>query len=225
MLLVFAAGGVSVETDLTLAAVLTAGLTVLSIKHRRAAGWRWPGAGVREVVAALTTTAIFGLFLFAATPLAPPNDPIVLPWYLAGLGIGLLIILTNLRVIRMSKIDFEADCRGATGLPATITTTNEEPAWKRRVRAVFSALFVLVWLDGMAYFSVRGMSMRDGWTIPTESHSERLEDHGRVVYITPAEDHLLSTLGSSWKEGILLMIVSALVLQYFLGVFPTRDPE
>jgi len=226
MMMLFAARrALSVEMELTFAAVLATGLSVLAIKHRRAAGWRWPGAGAREMVAALTTAALVGIFLFAATPIASTRDPVMLPWYLAGLGIGLFLILMKLRLVRMSQIDFEADCHGASSVgtsAANVATPDMEPAWKRRVRAGFSALFLLVWLDGMAFFYVHGNSRHEALTVRTGTHSEPLVKHGRIVYITPAQDQLRSVLGTVMMVGIPLMLASALVLEKWAGVQLSR---
>jgi hypothetical protein len=145
----------------------------------------------------------------------------------AGLSIALFSTLTNLRVIRMSKADFEADCRGASAPHTSTVTTHTEPAWKRWARAVFSALFTLVWLDGVSFFYVHRTSVRDGSTIPTAMHSVRLVEHGRVIYIRPAQEQLRSILQTIAMTGGPLMAMSALVPQYLIGVrlYPTRRSE
>jgi hypothetical protein len=227
MLLLFAAGRlVSVEMELTFTTVLASGLTMLSIMHRRAADWRWPGVGARHVAAALTNAAMLGLFLFAATPLSPPTSPRALPWYLGVLGAGLFNILENLRVIRVAKTDFEADCCSASGAHISIAITDREPAWKRKVRGVFSVLFMLVWLDAVAFFSVHGASVRDGSIIATATHSVRLVHGERVVYITPAQNQMRSILETIGIVGAPAAL-SALVFQYLIWVrlYPTRRPE
>jgi hypothetical protein len=180
-----------------------------------------------KVRAALTCAVLLGLFLFASTPGAPPSDPVYLPWYLGGLGFGLFFVLVYLRLIRMLKTDFEADCSATSSSHSNIATTDIDPVWKRWVRAVYSALFLLVWLDGLAFFYVHGTSVRDGSTLPTATHSERLEEHGRVVYITLAEHRRRGILLGIMMAGIPLMLVSAFVLQNLIGVrlFPTRRDQ
>jgi hypothetical protein len=233
MLGVLGGGGiVSVVLELCLAGALAAGLIVLSIKNRRAKSWHWPGAGRREIVAALSTVPLLAVFVFAGTSGFPPNNPIFLPWYLAALGLGVFAFLERLRLVRTSQIDFEWDCRDALDTRITTAETepdrgadtepaigaDTEPVWKRRVRAAYVFLFMLVWLQFLAHFYLFGTYMRDGSPIWTETHTERLEDHGRVVYITREQEQLLSNLEPNMWVVIPFFGLLAYVLQNLLGV-------
>jgi hypothetical protein len=59
-----------------------------------------------NVLYALGGVFFIFIFLYSATPLAPPNNGHIVPWYLAGLGIRLFGILQSLKVAYAS----EAEC-------------------------------------------------------------------------------------------------------------------
>ena len=53
---------------------------------------------------------LYPIFLYSATPLAPPNNSHIVPWYLAGPGIGLFGTLQSLKVVYTSEAEFASDC-------------------------------------------------------------------------------------------------------------------
>jgi hypothetical protein len=53
---------------------------------------------------------LYPIFLYSTTPLAPPNNSHIVPWYLAGPGIGLFGTLQSLKVVYTSEAEFASDC-------------------------------------------------------------------------------------------------------------------
>src|SRR5690349_4536807 len=72
MALMILGDAASIDTGLLLAALLAGLLVLLSVRYRRAHGWRWPGARAAEVASAVFCAVVIAFFLYAATPLSPP---------------------------------------------------------------------------------------------------------------------------------------------------------
>jgi hypothetical protein len=89
-----------------------------------------------------------------------------------------------------------------------------EPQWKRSIRTAFTIFFLLVWLNAAvaAYFYVSTMQRHSHQLQPDAVHTQPLTDHGRTVYITPAEKARVLF----FMRGFLIGIPSAIVLAFVL---------
>src|SRR5690349_7469239 len=180
MMFLFITGGAfSLRQEFTLTGVLLLVLTSISMRHRRSASWRWQGVKSKNLLGAAGGVGLMGVFLFAATPLFPPSNPRFLPWYLAGFGIGSFNVLQALRLVHPSEAALLADCYelgSQISQPAQIELT--DPGWRRVVRASYSIIFMLVWLEFVAFFYYSGTAFRDGSPVPTPTKSEAVTERG-----------------------------------------------
>jgi hypothetical protein len=228
MMALFAAGpAISWGVKLGIASTIATAMVVFSVRERRSAGWRWMGAGAGRILFALFTTAMIALFLFVAATSASPLDTVFLAWFLIGLAIGLMNVLTVLRIVRISQAEIEMDCRLAAGFKPVPSPPDTEPTWKKVARTVHSIVFVLVWLAGIAAFYMRGKSVREGSPGWTPTHTDRLVEHGQAIYVTPEQTHLIGLLDTVTAIGIPLVVATAFALHFLVGVrlFPTRDRQ
>ena len=223
MAMMVAGRSLSTRSTLQVVVVLIGLLTAISISHRQKAGWRWPGIKFPDVLKAAGTLLLILLFLFAATPMFPPVK--VLPWYLAGAGIGMLGILTAVKVVDISEAEFALHCRvldqsgqeipRASELPER---TSPEERWKKVIRGTWTTLFIAIWIVGVLSFYLDGVSFKNGSPVPTATHTEPRTEHGKTVYVTPAEKERTSLLfWTSWV-GVAVLIPSGLVLHFFMGI-------
>jgi len=226
MMALFIAGqSLSVHREVLLTTVLVTILALISIRHRRITNWRWPGIRPRDALFAIFGAAAVAFFLFSATPLFPPSDHRVLPWYLAGLGIGVFGILTSLRVVDSSEADFLLHCRVIDQYGREIERTSEPPQpkdseanWKELIRGIYTVVFVLVWTASVAFFLLFGSAFRRGSPMPTATQTEPLKDHGKTAYVTRAEKQRIDYFQRASSVGIPLILVSAAVLHFVVGV-------
>jgi hypothetical protein len=220
MMVLFMTGGAfSIRQEIAFTIVLASLLTAISIRHRRSANWRWPGAKPKNVAAAIGGVILMGVFLYAATPLFPPSNPRSLPWYLAGLGIGIFNVLHALRLVQTSEAAFLAECHepGNQTEPATPAEPTDRQ-WHRITRAAYGAAFFAVWLGFLAFFYYSGVAFRDGSPAPTPTKTEPMTQHGKTVYITPAQKGLCNRLELFAMFGIPSVIVAGPFLHFIVGV-------
>lgn len=222
MVLMIIGGSFSSRQELVFTGVLLFMLTSLSIRHRRAAGWRWQGVKSKNLLGAAGGAALTGVFLYAATPHFPPSNPRFLPWFLAGFGIGTFNVLRALRLVHGSEAEFLADCRDpgrqieqASPIEPTEPT---EPKWHRVARATFGLLFILVWLEFVAFFYYSGVAFRHGSPIPTPTQTEPVTNRGKTVYITHDQKILYDKLELFSTIGIPSIILVGLPLHFLVGV-------
>jgi len=220
MMVLFIAGGAfSLRQELTLTGVLLAVLVAISMRHRRSANWRWQSTKSMNLPGAAASVVLTGALLFAATPLFPPSNPRFLPWYLAGFGIGTFNVLQALRFVHPSEMAFLADCHEPAGQieqPFQIEPTDQR--WHRILRTAFSIIFLIVWLEFVAFFYYSGVAFRDGSPIPITSKSEAVTEHGKTVYITRDQKIVWDRLESFAFTGIPSVIVGGFFLHFLVGV-------
>lgn len=216
MVLFIVGGAVGVAAELSIAAAALAIVIVISAWRKRTAGWRWPGVSIKDIAWALVTVVLMCLFAFAATPLASPSSPVLLPWYLAIAGIGVFNTATALRLATLSEAEFLTQC-GESG-PAPKSEQPHEERWRGIVRHTYSVVFLVVWLVGVASFYFFGVGMRDGAPSPTPSHTEPLTNHGHTVYVSVAEKDLIDLLQTSMFVGIPVILVAGAVLHFVLKI-------
>jgi uncharacterized membrane protein HdeD (DUF308 family) len=220
MMVLFATGSAfTSRQEVLIAATLIAILTAISMRHRRATNWRWPGASNKNILVAVGGIALTGVFLYAATPLFPPSNPVVLPWFLAGFGIGAINFLQALRLVQTSDADFCVCCGEPNSeVPEVGQRGSTEPSWHRVVRATYSAMFLIVWLGFVAFFYYSGATFRDGSAVPTNTKTEPVTEHGKTVYVTRAEKALSDKLEVFAFVGIPSVMIGGFVLHFLVGI-------
>ena len=226
MMLLFVIGQrLSVRQEITLTGSLVVVLVALSLRRRSIENWRWPSVTTRNVLGAVFGVLLIGFFLYSATPLFPPSNPVHLPWYLGGLGIGTFGILGSLRVVDASGADFQLSCREIDEqgreierAPEAPPPANNEANWKKVARGIFSVTFALIWVGGVASFFVYGKTFRQASPEPTATQDAPLVDHGHTVYITRAEKRQVDGFEMVSWIGIPIVLVSGFVLHFLVGV-------
>jgi hypothetical protein len=227
MMVLFVVGGaVGVFAELVIAGSLLGVAIVISVWRKLAAHWRWPGAGLKEIAGAILTALLMGVFAFAATPLASPNSPVMLPWLLAIAGIGIFSTASALRLVTLSEQEFLAQCGEPT---AAIEGEPPEAKWRSIVRTAYTVAFMAVWLAGVASFYFFGVGMRDGTPAPTATNTEPLTNHGHTVYVSLADKQLIDALQISMFVGIPAIMLVGAILHFGLKVplfgLPTSQRE
>jgi len=211
----FAAGNrLTVNAELSIAALAAAGVISVSSRRRRRLDWRWPGTNRRGVLRAVGAAAVM---FFATHPTFPIFQPDFLPWYLAGTEIAVFNILESLRVVQAPEVDFLKLC--GTTSPAR----DEEPqaacvmeaVWRRATRAIFFITSYAVMFEFLVFFYLSGVYFRDGSPRPTLTQTEQLSTGGSVVYITPVQKHLLDQL-ETWASICIPSIIGATVFLHFI---------
>ena len=226
MAMMVAGGSLTIRHELTIAASVAALMVVVSRSHRQKRHWRWPGIKPRNVLYAVGGVVLILFFLYSAEPLFPPNNGHIVPWYLAGLGIGLFNVLQSLKVVYPAESEFSSECMivdqyGRELEPKRESASVTEPrevTWKRVTKTMYTVAFVLVWVCGVASFYFFGTAFRSGSPEPKISQSEPLEDHGKTVYVTPAEKHRVHTLQLISWIGIPVVLLCGAVLHFLVGV-------
>ena len=218
------------EVQIVLALAIV--MVTISIRHRRVTRWRRAEIGAREVWHAAGTAVLIGLFLYAATPTFSPWNSRILPWYLAGLNIGLYRILNSLKITYPSKAGFLSHCRklDAYGIevapvPVQATGTVKEAPWKRRVRAVYQMASLAIFLTFLLFFYSFGTAYKSGSPVPTATQTEPITDHGRTVYVAPELKRRSDALEQASSIGIPSIIALGAFLHFVVRVqvFDTKD--
>lgn len=227
MMVMFMVGtGLTIQQEIVAAVFLAGVLSSISIRHRRQTNWRWPGVRIGDVVNAIGAVVFLAFFFFAATPLFPPSAPRALPWYLAGLGIGTFTVLSFLKVVHSSETAFLLHCRVVDQNGQEIALVSElpeaqlpaDPRWKKLVRGIFSTVFILVWIGGVLSFYYFGESFKNGSPVQTTSHTEPLNNHGKIVFVTPAEKQRIDRLQTVSFVGIALVVAGTVFLHFVADV-------
>jgi len=225
MVMMVAGGALTVRQELSITGAIAALIALVSRYNRQKRHWRWPGIKPVHVLYALGGIFFVSIFLYSASPLFPPNNGHIVPWYLAGLGIGMFGILQSLKVVSASEAEFASNCMIIDQYGRELKPAHEpspaqlgEPNWKRITKVAYTVVFMLVWVCGVASFYFFGTAFRSGSPEPTATQTEPLEDHGKTVYVTPTEKQRVHSLQLvSWVGGPLLLISGA-VLHFLVGV-------
>ena len=225
MAMMVAGGSLTVRQELTIAATIAGLILLVSRYHRQKKHWRWPGIKPVNVLYALGGIFFISIFLYSATPLAPPNNGHIVPWYLAGLGIGLFGILQSLKVVYASEAEFASDCmiidqygRELEPPHAPSSAQLSEPIWKRVTKVTYTTVFMFVWVCGVASFYFFGTAFKNGSPEPTATQTEPLEDHGKTVYVTQTDRQRIHALQLVSEVGFPLVLVSGAILHFLVGV-------
>ncbi|MBY0567447.1 MAG: hypothetical protein K2P70_09055 [Hyphomonadaceae bacterium] len=218
MILMIIGGGLGVAAELVIAGALMSIAIVISALRKRAAHWRWPGIGIKEIANASFMAAATALFAFALTPLASPTSPDMLPWFLAIAGIGVFNTANALKLVTLSEEEFLTQCGEPPAPASPLETKPSEDGWKRTLRTAYGVVFMLVWIAGVASFYFFGVGMRDGSSSPTATHTEPLTNHGHTVYVSLADKQLIDALQLSMFVGIPAVMLAGAILHFGLKV-------
>lgn len=226
MVMMMAGGFLTVRQEIIVAAAIAVLIVLISRSHRQRRHWRWPGVKPRDVLYAAGGIVLISFFLYSATPLFPPNNGQIAPWYLAGLGIGLFGILQSLKIVYAAETEFASNCMmidqyGRELEPPRLQSSQVEPRDANRSRVakgIYQVTFMLVWVCGVASFYFFGTAFRSGSPEPTATQSEPLEDHGKIVYVTPPEKQRVHALQLVTWVGIPVVLLGGAALHFLVGV-------
>lgn len=225
MVMMGAGGSLRVRQELMIAVTIAALIVLVSRYHRQKKHWRWPGVKPLDGLYALGSIALISFFLYSATPLFPPNNGHVVPWYLAGFGIGLFGVLQSLKIVYASEAEFTSNCMVIDQYGRELKPVEEpsprqppEPGWKRFTKAAYIVVFVLLWICGVASFYFFGTAFKNGSPQPTATQTEPLEDHGRTVYISATEKQRVHALHLVSGVGFPVFLISGAILHFVVGV-------
>jgi hypothetical protein len=219
MMLMFVAGGsLSITFEAAIASLLVVIGIILSLRHRQQVGWRWPGVHPSNIGWALIAIVGGVIFLGASTALFPPLQPHILPWYLAGAGIITFNVLQALRLVAFTEADFIIlPSVGRTPDPDSAPHTADKPWWHTLLRLACYVIFMAAWLNFAAQTYFFGQAFQHGSPVPTAIQTERLQNHGQIVYVTSAEKGWLDLLEIG-LVGIPLAIALSAFSHFVLGV-------
>jgi hypothetical protein len=97
-------------------------------------------------------------------------------------------------------------------------TAPAEPRWQKLARGGFAVIFMAVWICGVLSFYSFGEAFKNGSPVPTSSHTEPLNNHGKITFITQSEKKRIDLLQLVSWVGIPSVMVSGLVLHFLIGV-------
>jgi hypothetical protein len=224
MAMMLAGGLLSILHELAIAGAIASLSVLISWSNRRKKHWRWPG--IKRIDPLYAVGALSApVLLYSATPLFPPNNGHIVPWYLAGLGIGLFLVLQSLKVVYPSEAEFASNCMIIDQYGRRLQTEQElspaqapEVNWRRATKAAYTIVFMLLWVCWVASFYFFGAAIRNGSPEPTTTQTEPLEDHGKPVYVTPVENQRVHALQLVSSVGIPLVLISGVILHFVVGV-------
>jgi hypothetical protein len=192
----------------------------VSIHNRRQKDWRWRGLSRSDWLKTGFGAALMIVFLYVFSQGLLPLKSLTLPMFLFALSIVVFNILTSLRVLQFSEIDFLQSCGDNIVSPviSDVAIVPSEPKWKRAVRGIYSVLFILVWLEGMAFFYVHQKYTHEGSRKPTATQTESVNEHGTLIYLTHEKMRINNALMTMMMVGIPGMIFGGLFLHFVAGV-------
>lgn len=199
----------TVGLECLIAAFVAGAAFIVALVVRRRMGWRCPAINAQKIIKMLATLAMFGLFIFVALKGLGPLKAENLPWALGAVGLGVFQLLRGLGLASMSKAEFASAC----GKSAPAPVSPSLPAWKRTLRAIYTILFLCVWLEMLAFFYFSSESIQQGAALPTLEKTERTTEHGHVVFISLEEKRRNDLLMMGGAIGVPTMIVMGLILQ------------
>ena len=225
MVMMFLGQTLSRGQEILFTVVLVGILVSISLKHRARSNWHWPCIGMKEVLSAVATAVLITFFLWGASSFSPTLPPGILPWFLAGAGIGTFGILSSLKIVYASEADFLAQCRTIDQYGREIPRASVlrapkmvEERWKRILRGIYTVAFFVVWILGVLSFHFDGRAFNGGSPVPTATQTEPMTEHGKTVYVTPAEKQRVDHLWMVSWVGFPCLIAGGLILHFVVGV-------
>lgn len=217
MVMVVASVAIDAKNQLLIAAILGTLLVTAAIRRRQEKKWHWRGADYKQWLMTIGQAVFMGYFGFVVISGFSAAYRILVPTILIIGGMCLFNSLAILRLAYMSEEDFLDDCGPATSetVRSMIPT---EPTWNRAVRGAFMVGFMACWLAGVTSIYIYGKAEKSGSSLPTVERTERLEEHGRIFYVSTGEKHLFDELRGAESLGIPVVLVAGLLIHFVLGV-------
>ena len=193
----------------------------LAIHNRRQRDWRWRGLTGGDWVKAGIGAALMIAFLYVFSQGLWPLKSITIPMFLFALSIVAFNILSSLKVVQHSEEDFAQSCGDIAPTPlASYDEADDiyEPKWKRTVRGIYSILFILIWLEGVAFFYVHQRYTHEGSLKPTATQTESFNEHGTLVYLAHDQMQINNALLTMMMVGIPSLLLGGFILHFVVGV-------
>ena len=187
----------------------------LSLDNRRRQGWRWPPLDSASILKATGIALVMAIFFFVFLQ-GVGSASLPLPMALFAISIGMLNVLTALKLIQPSQKEFEVYC-GTQQIVAELEKPLD-PHWKRVIRGIYSAAFLAVWLEGLGFFYFHQQAIQSGSAHPTSTHTAIISEHGSLIYVTEEQKRLDNLLSTIMMIGIPAAIVGGFLLHFVAGV-------
>jgi len=193
----------------------------LSTANRRKRNWHWPGVETADVLKAIGGVVLMVLFFYVCFRYLP-RDRSSVPVLLFALSIAVVNILTSLNFVQLSEIDFERHCYDPLSGPPVASPVSSakpvEPQWKRVVRGVYRAAFLVVCLAMLASIYLHENYVHDGARQPTATQTETINEHRAIIYVTPRQKRIDSLMQVCTFAGLAAITLGGLFVQFVLGV-------
>jgi len=131
-------------------------------------------------------------------------------------------VLWSLNVVTTTEAAFLEDC-GPERRQLPPPPGANDPPWKRTVRGIYQALFLVAWLWGMAFFYVNGKVFDGGALDPIGDRTVVMEDHGIVHYVTHEQRWLRDGLERGFMFGLPGVMILGLLVHFVLKVSLSQD--
>jgi hypothetical protein len=203
------------------APVLVAVLMIRSSMRRRARlGWKWPGATGRDLARAALAVGTGGAFVFVMVSIMHGG---VVPQLVLSLVVIIVFnVLWSLNVVTTTEAAFLEQC-GPERRPPRPPANANDPTWKRTVRGIYQAIFLGVWLWGLAFFYVNGKVFDGGTLDPKGDRTVIMEEHGIVHYVTHEQKRLRDGLERGIMFGVPGAMALGLLVHFVLKVSLNAD--
>lgn len=215
MLMMVLSSTMSKRSAVFLILLWAAVLVRLSIGNRRAKKWAWPGANSKDILRAAMSLLLGGFFMGAMLINFTLDGAVLIPIAAGVAGLVLTGVLQNLNALAATEKEFAASCEGRRPEPPPL---DEQPAWKKTLRAVLTACFLGAWICGVGSFWLHGLAMRRSSPVPTEEATVAYNDHGKTVYVPRNLDRIRSRLEKTAGAAVPFVLISFLFAQFVLGV-------
>jgi Na+/melibiose symporter-like transporter len=198
-------------------------LSLIAIRNRIAENWRWPGLSASSAAYALLVGVLMVIFLFIFMHDLLPMGRHAAPMIAFAVSIGVFNILSSLKLVQNTQEEFERYRVTDESAPAHVTSDSEDdkpidPLWKRVARGAYFALFILIWLEGMAFFYFHERFVDQGAREPSMTRTHSVNEHGTLVYLTDDQAELNGLLETLMMIGIPAIILSGFALHFVVGV-------
>ncbi|MEO0816394.1 MAG: hypothetical protein AAFX86_03710 [Pseudomonadota bacterium] len=217
MVLLMAHGFLPLTALVSILSVLAIGAISASIWNRRRAGWKWRRPNLRGVIGFVGTWALMAIFLFVSIQLVGDNQNLKIVWIFGILNFTVVFSLQNLNTVRVSAAQFAKDCADNE---SQVPDPNERkgPFWKRVLHAVYSFLFLSIWLVGMYFFYNQSQMLSSAEDAPPGTPMTEYVDNGEAILVTVSAKALHDQLSAVFFIGMPLIMGIGVFLQFVLKV-------
>jgi hypothetical protein len=96
--------------------------------------------------------------------------------------------------------------------------TAGEPRWHRITRAVYIAMFILIWIEAVGCFGCFQILARGASPVATPELAAPVVNHGHVFYVAVWQKRIYDILLRTMMIGIPGIMASGFILHYGIGV-------